>query len=745
MIDLRRALAAACLAAAGAPALAQVPADPQLRVPLEHWGCTNCHQPDAAEAARVGRRPGPELSTAGTRLSASWMRRWIDEPSAIKPAASMPALFGDSEDERADLEAVVHYLASLGEPAGGAVAAEESVLEAGRELYHTLGCVHCHGALESPAAVFGEDLLPQEVPRVFVMGSFGDLAGKWRPAALAAFLRDPLAVHRDARMPGMSLTEGESDLLATYLLSRWGAAPEEPAHDPALARRGREVFQERGCQACHVVEGERFEPVAAAPLGELPAGTPAGCVGGDPAWAGPRYAFPAPPMARLFAGAIAAAQGAEVADPRRDLLERTLTSLNCRACHEVEGRGGVVDPLKPFCVSNGEDADLGDEGRYPPHLNGVGAKLTTPWFEEVLLRGGRARPYLATRMPQYGEAAAALPALFAHAAGVEPDSDATWPEVTDDLVLLGREMMGMDAFACVNCHSFGDRPSVGTPGPNLQRFAERLRYAWWDEYIEDPGAMKPGTRMPKFTDDAGRSVYTKFCGGDFQRQTDAMWAYFTLGEFMPPPPGLAEPGGLMLQVGDRPRVFRTYLDAAGARGIAVGFPVGVHYAYDAEAGRLTQAWQGEFLDASGAWAGRGGNSRGAGGEVLWTAPAGPALLVGRPPDAWPDAHPEEAAFDFQGYRTGSEDGPEFRWEVAGASVRETNVPRRLPRASIERRFRLEGLLPRRPLWFRPGGELLSVRVQGTDEYGPYESASGETWFRVVPSESSCRVVLEVAL
>ena len=257
--------------------------------------------------------------------------------------------------------------------------------------------------------------------------------------------------------------------------------------------------------------------------------------------------------------------------------------------------------------------------------------------------------------------------------------------------------------------------------------------------------MKPGTRMPRFTDDEGRSVYTKFCDGDFQRQTDAMWAYFTLGEFMPAPPGLAEPGGLMLQVGERPRVFRTYLDSAGARGIAVGFPVGMHYAYDAGAGRLTEVWQGEFLDASGAWAGRGGNSRGAGGKVLWKAPAGPSLLVGRPPTAWPEEHPEEAAFRFGGYRVGSDDGPEFRYSISGASVRESNIPHRSPRTSIERHFQLEGLLPRRPIWFRPGGELINIRVQGSDEYGPHESPDGETWFRVVPAESSCRVVLEVAL
>ena len=50
------------------------------------------------------------------------------------------------------------------------------------------------------------------------------------------------------------------------------------------------------------------------------------------------------------------------------------------------------------------EADLGDEGRLPPHLTGVGDKLQPEWLREVLLNKGTARSYMATRMPQFGEA-----------------------------------------------------------------------------------------------------------------------------------------------------------------------------------------------------------------------------------------------------------------------------------------------------------------------------------------------------
>ena len=47
---------------------------------------------------------------------------------------------------------------------------------------------------------------------------------------------------------------------------------------------------------------------------------------------------------------------------------------------------------------------LGDQGRLPPPLTHLGAKLQPAWVAEVLLRGKRQRPYLNTRMPHYGEA-----------------------------------------------------------------------------------------------------------------------------------------------------------------------------------------------------------------------------------------------------------------------------------------------------------------------------------------------------
>jgi mono/diheme cytochrome c family protein len=721
---------------------------PTMRIPIEHWGCTNCHVPSEAKRALIAQRPGPNLTEVGHRASAEWMRRWIAKPALMRGAPAMPRLFDDSEQDQRDLDALVAFLVGTGTPAGGAVAKEEHVISAGRELYHSIGCVACHGALESPAAVFGDDFLSKETPAPFVLHSFGDLKGKWYPTALAAYLLEPQAVHPDGRMPSMDLTEGEADLLATYLLTRFGEATTAQAPNAELAKRGEQVFAERGCQACHALDDHEFEPFVAKDLDTVAARghrDPQGCLSREE-WPGPRYDFPAPALTRMFQGVLMAATNAKVAedDVELDQLARRVYHLNCTGCHEIEGQGGVVDELQVYFTSLDENADLGDEGRFPPHLNDVGAKLTTSWFEKVLKESGRARPYLAVRMPQYGHHVDGFPELFAKKAGVEPHSDTTWPPVDDEKTLLGRELMGAQAMTCVNCHTFGDFPPVGTPGPDMTHFAERLRYEWWDEYIKDPAAKKPGTRMPGFMN-GDKSAFENFAGGDFQKQTDAMWAYFSLGEFMPAPEGVGKRASLSLNVGDEPRIFRSFLDGAGSRGIAVGFPVGIHYAYDAAGARLMQVWRGSFIDASGAWAGRGGNVTGGQGPTLWEHPGGPAFVFGAKPDAWPSETGRKAGYDYRGYRTGAEHGPVFQLRVGEVNVVEQNIPRANPEPYIERRFVFDGTQKGVPIWFRPGGELRDVNVEGALSHGAEEGQDGESWYRVTPKGTSCAVILELTL
>ena len=754
------------------------------RVLLEQLGCTACHAPSEAQRAAVGVRQGPRLDAAGERFSLEWMRAWILDPARHRPGAAMPALLGlaatgeQAADPEAEAQLLARFLAGLGDPAtrepGAWVAATEApVLARGRELFHGVGCVACHGALEAPAGPGHE--AEADAPSAPGRVPLEALAGKWRPAALAAFLREPLALRPDGRMPALGLTEEESDALACYLVARFGAgAPEAPAapapggdapeaappagspaslHAAApppgpaaeeLDRAGRELFARRGCAACHALEG--VEPgTRAAPLAALDLGR--GCM--DPAdRATPRYALGAEERRALAAGwrSVVAASGAPAP---LDTARRELATLDCRACHELDGEGGVPAALDVHFASTGDEVDLGDEGRLPPELSGVGTKLTTSWLARVLEEGARARPYLQARMPSFGARARPLAEALARAEGVRPDTDAREPAVTDELVLLGRDLLSHGNLGCMACHVYRDYPPTGTVGPDVTLFAERLRYEWYRTYMQNPQRYKPGSRMPDFAT-GGLSSLRDVLDGDMARQADAMWAYFGLGEGMPPPEGVAPGRGLPLAVGERPVVMRAFLEEVGARGIALGLPVGVHFGFDAERCRLVHAWQGSFVDASGSWAGRGGNELGGQGPIVWRAPEGPALVLGDLASGEGDgsgATPPGPR--FRGYRLEADGHPVFLYEWAAGPTEAADAPVRVrercharvaPELVLLRSFEVEGLAPGAGLRLHGGPGTSVARAEGCS----VTPAAGEDgWLDVRPDPGAARLSLEV--
>jgi ubiquinol-cytochrome c reductase cytochrome b subunit len=67
--------------------------------------CATCHAIDREGDASTG----GDLSTAGRKRTAEWLRAWITDPGAIDPATDMPA-FGDRLSEE-EMGAIVDYLA----------------------------------------------------------------------------------------------------------------------------------------------------------------------------------------------------------------------------------------------------------------------------------------------------------------------------------------------------------------------------------------------------------------------------------------------------------------------------------------------------------------------------------------------------------------------------------------------------------------------------------------------------------
>jgi len=388
-------------------------------------------------------------------------------------------------------------------------------------------------------------------------------------------------------------------------------------------------------------------------------------------------------------------------------LERArslVATFRCAQCHEKDGQGGVASELVPYLRTLAE-ADLGDEGRLPPRLTGVGARLQTPWIAEVVANGARARPYLAARMPKFGaDVGAALAAGFASMEGEwRSDSDAARAEARPfdaALTLDGRRLVGKEGLNCITCHSYGDRPSAGTPGLDFLDMAKRIRGDFWRRYALSPLRVKPGTRMPTYFED-GKSQTRDILDGDATRQIEAIGAWFERAHEMPAPEGVPTGQKMVLDVGDKPVVFRTFLERAGSRGIAVGTPSGLHFAFDAEQIRLVEAWTGQFLDVAPVWNGRGGNVAPELGPIVWSAAPGPMLMlapadarkpdgtvdVPKLPDAehWPTDGGRSHGVKFRGYRLEADGTPTFLYELRDASV-PFDAPPQPNAAQVEERF-----------------------------------------------------------
>lgn len=175
---------------------------------LGELNCLSCHQDEGASKL-ISTKTAPDLSEVGARITPNHLRKFLFETHSAKPGTTMPDVFhgADAQQRENEVEALVHFLASKG---GGIKASKrggsERLLERGRELFHSVGCVACH-APEKDA----DQLKSANVP-------LGDLARKTTVDKLTEFLLDPVKIRKSGRMPNFWLAENEAHALAVYLL-----------------------------------------------------------------------------------------------------------------------------------------------------------------------------------------------------------------------------------------------------------------------------------------------------------------------------------------------------------------------------------------------------------------------------------------------------------------------------------------------------------------------------------------------
>jgi mono/diheme cytochrome c family protein len=499
-----------------------------------------------------------------------------------------------------------------------------------------------------------------------------------------------IAAPGSPRQSGLALITPSPD--GTPLAAAPVEDPEQFVVDTDLARQGAVAFETHGCSSCHTDGSPAANLATSGGVGDwqkLEVASlqhlDAGCLEANPSSGVPDYSLDERQRTALAAAIGWLNSDAALTPPEPSArLDRLLTASNCLACHVRDGRGGVLpvgDPVdedgEPILRDATRDPlfrsfvdELGDEGRLPPTLDGVGDKCRPEFLQEVLRQGGRDRQQtMATRMPAWeGGLAGEIATLLAADARTKvalPDLSA-YAEAT--VHEQGRHLSGSRTLGCIKCHSFGGEKGQSLGVIDMTRFPQRLRHEWFLAYVEDPQRFRPGTRMPASWP-MGASFYPDILDGSAAGQIESIWRYVASAN--PRPPIGAGSNSIELIADDKPVFYRNFIEGAGPRAIGVGFPERANIAWDAEQFRLALAWRNAFIDAGRHWTGRGSGWQPPLGDGVITPDTAAAVAVLPAIDAaWPASPPRSRGGRFLGYEVDDQGRPTFTWVCDGLTIKE---------------------------------------------------------------------------
>ena len=504
--------------------------------------CTKCHAVPTSEAFPELAMDAPSFADIGSRLNRDWIAAWIHDPKANRPDARMPRVFhAGNAPTGADTRAadVAAYLATLGAAPSPATPATPERVDAGQRLYTALACVACHvppGATNAAA----------EPARV----SHDHIAAKFTPAGLKQYLLNPDAHYAWNPMPDFKLSDDEATQLSAYLLSA-GTKPiaaTAPNADKGDAKRGEQLVASSGCLSCHGGV-EKAHDAKAPALAEL-TGADAwlrGCMSADASSHGAAPAFNLTPRQRDAIAAFAATDRSALAgDNPAEFAERQYAEMRCGHCHARDG----VEPALTTSFAKEHDAayakffaadahaeggakgqvHLAPDQKTFPQLTWVGEKLRAEWSAAFIAGevAYKPRPYLRARMPAFKARANGIAAGFA-ASHARPPKSRPHPAPDPALVPAGQKLVGVaGGFSCVQCHAVAGAPPLApfeAPAIDFVHISERLQkpyYHWW---MHDPIAIDRTTKMPRFSDDEGKTPLRETLEGDAHKQFEAIWQY----------------------------------------------------------------------------------------------------------------------------------------------------------------------------------------------------------------------------
>ncbi|TWT64997.1 family 16 glycoside hydrolase [Allorhodopirellula solitaria] len=168
--------------------------------------CTACH---AADETLTPAQLGPDLSEVAGRVRADALVAMIANPHATKRGTTMPDPWpgADGPTRQQNSEKIASYLMLRGQGQIADRVVSQTLADRGNELYHSIGCVACHGSLDEDSPTTP---LATTVP-------LGQTHRKYTVPSLIHFLQNCTTIRGGLRMPAMVGTPDEVAAVAAYL------------------------------------------------------------------------------------------------------------------------------------------------------------------------------------------------------------------------------------------------------------------------------------------------------------------------------------------------------------------------------------------------------------------------------------------------------------------------------------------------------------------------------------------------
>jgi mono/diheme cytochrome c family protein len=461
--------------AAGNPPRGDAKAGEQI---VKGVGCLGCHVIGEGDRTELGPRRtfGQPLENIGNKTTYQWIFDWVRDPKHYSPETYMPDL-RLTDSQVAD---VATYLSGLKGPSGDPAKASPDEKAVDEVALNYFAAVMPFEQAKATLAKLGPEEKQIELGRR-VISRYG------------CFSCHDIKGFEDAQAIGTDLSEEGSKLVTRLDFAFISDIPHSSKlawfrtklHDPRIFDKGRVLKPEEKLRMPNYDLSEEennrlltaimsfqrdIQPPAAMPVRSA------------------RYDY-------LTAG--------------RTLVQRR----NCVGCHVIEGNGG--DYVKLVA-----EPTLG-----PPVLTPEGARVQPDWLYAFLRGPITIRPWLDVRMPTFSLDDHNLNGVIGYFGAI---ADELLPFQSTEAVnasyndAAGKELF--DLLKCQQCHVLGsvpkDQPTANL-APDLRMTPDRLQPDWILDWLKNPAAILPGTRMPAFWPDYPKSYYPQF-GGSAEAQIQAI-------------------------------------------------------------------------------------------------------------------------------------------------------------------------------------------------------------------------------